>query len=372
MKKHTQINSIDDNVFQKAADWLALMKSGDLTFETEKSFYIWLCESPAHQKAYESIFSIWDDTKFLHTDPLAIEDLKEDWVKEKILTKKNWFHKLKIGIMPHRMIALAATVLFVVAGIWLTLYQKTSTITYATKTGEQKTISLPDGSTLHLDTETVLSIKFTRKLRYVEMTTGRSLFSVAHDSKRPFVVSVGQIVVQAIGTQFNIYKEETGKVSVSVTEGQVKVSLKKEAEMPKNKIVSKNLIKKETSSKKLLTKKTIRQSDFPNEILATGQKIIINEPDADYEIKPVDIELTKEWKEGRLSFYKAPLAEVIEEINRYLDKKIYIEDKRLNDLDISLTFKIAHRHNFVNVLEKAMSIKSRTTFDGKIFISKKE
>ena len=372
MKTDSKINIIGNNISRDAADWLSLMKAGGLTSETEKSFYIWLSEDPAHQDAYEEILSIWDDAASLSADPLVVADLKEDWVEEKRLAEGKWFHKLAIGFMPLRHLAVAATVLFIVAGIWLVQYKTTSPMIYQTVTGEQKTVYLSDGSTLCMDTETTVSVSFTRELRHIDLVTGRSLFSVAHDPDRPFVVTTGPVAVRAIGTQFNIYKEKTGKMSVAVTEGEVQVSSKKQDKLLDKKIISGNLAREVAFPGKLIHRDVIRQPDLFKATLVTGQKIIINEHNADYEIKTVDTDLVKDWTDGRLSFYKAPLPEVIEEINRYLETKIYIKDSRLNDLEISLTFKIAHRYSFLKALKKVMPIRSQVTIHGKIFLTKKE
>ena len=82
MKIKSEIYDIDDQVSRESADWLMRLKAGNMTSDTEKRFYVWLSEDSAHQDAYELIRSIWDDAGMLATEPLAVNDLKENWVKE--------------------------------------------------------------------------------------------------------------------------------------------------------------------------------------------------------------------------------------------------------------------------------------------------
>jgi transmembrane sensor len=47
---------------------------------------------------------------------------------------------------------------------------------------------------------------------------------VAHDSHRPFRMRTRAGVVQAIGTQFNVYARQSGETRVSVIEGRVQLT----------------------------------------------------------------------------------------------------------------------------------------------------
>src|SRR6185312_16380584 len=59
--------------------------------------------------------------------------------------------------------------------------------------------------------------------RDVELIEGQALFAVAHDVARPFIVSAGNAAVRAVGTQFDVYRKQTG-TTVTVVEGRVAVS----------------------------------------------------------------------------------------------------------------------------------------------------
>jgi len=86
-------------------------------------------------------------------------------------------------------------------------------------------VQLPDGTKVWLNSES--SIRYPSSfdsIRQVEVT-GETYFEVAKDASHPFVVSVGGVRVQALGTKFNIsaYANE-GVMTTTLIEGSVKVS----------------------------------------------------------------------------------------------------------------------------------------------------
>jgi transmembrane sensor len=111
----------------------------------------------------------------------------------------------------------------VVAGWWLVTTLAPSAEVYATRVGDQKSIALSDGSVLDLNTESRARVQFSAGGRDVLLLEGEALFTVAHDANRPFRVHSGDVVVQAIGTRFNVYR--TGETTkVAVVEGVVQLS----------------------------------------------------------------------------------------------------------------------------------------------------
>lgn len=94
--------------------------------------------------------------------------------------------------------------------------------TYATDRGELRSVELPDGSSVRLNARSRVTVRFTGDARDVYLD-GEAMFSVKHESQRPFRVHSGNSLVQAIGTQFNVDRRPSGTVVV-VLEGAVQVS----------------------------------------------------------------------------------------------------------------------------------------------------
>ena len=76
--------------------------------------------------------------------------------------------------------------------------------TYSTDVGERRSVNLPDGSTVLLDSRSLLQVDFTARTRQVELVHGQALFSVIHDPQKPFLVRAGATVIRDIGTQFDV------------------------------------------------------------------------------------------------------------------------------------------------------------------------
>src|SRR5207244_12734060 len=77
-------------------------------------------------------------------------------------------------------------------------------ITLRTGIGERATASLEDGSTVVLNTNSVLEINYSKLRRDVKLIAGQVLFKVAHDTARPFIVAAANHEVVAVGTEFEV------------------------------------------------------------------------------------------------------------------------------------------------------------------------
>ncbi len=102
--------------------------------------------------------------------------------------------------------AIAAVVVLATAGI--AIWQATARLSpnvrsYVTETGELRTITLEDGSTVFLDAQSRLKVRFTSSGRDIDLD-GQALFKVTHDTVRRFRVHTGDAMVEAVGTEFNV------------------------------------------------------------------------------------------------------------------------------------------------------------------------
>jgi transmembrane sensor len=93
----------------------------------------------------------------------------------------------------------------------------------STAVGEQRSVELLDGSVVHLNTGTRVAVRLSETTRDIRLLEGEALFKVYHDPSRPFRVHTFGAVIQAIGTQFNVYRRADG-ATVSVVEGRVQIS----------------------------------------------------------------------------------------------------------------------------------------------------
>jgi transmembrane sensor len=156
---------------------------------------------------------------------------------------------------------------------------------FATAVGEQRAIELEDGSVVHLNTQSRVEVQFSKQGRNVHLLAGEALFKVHHDSARPFRVYTSDAVIQAIGTEFNVYRRPEGTI-VSVLEGSVQVS-----QPAANASHSTNLGAGQQA-----------RVDHAGQIAAAPSR----EPAA-----------LASWRQRRLIFKSTPLLEMVTEFNRY-------------------------------------------------------
>lgn len=195
---------------------------------------------------------------------------------------------------------------------------------YQTDTGEQRTISLTDGSVIYLNTQSLARVAFSNDARDIYLEEGQAIFKVAHDATRPFRVHVEYATVQAIGTQFDVNRH-ADRTDVAVIEGLVKI-IAEGGDSGAN-----SQANTEVSAGKAVT-------------IAAAAEIS----------RPVDVDVAEivAWRHRRLVFYKETLAEIAAEFNRYnRAPKIRVEGEALQGKRYSGTFDADDPHSFLQYLE---------------------
>ena len=95
----------------------------------------------------------------------------------------------------------------------------------STPKGIKKQLSLPDGSTVYLNSGSTLHISpgFGVTNRVV-LLSGEAFFIVKHNQTKPFTIQSGRLMITDIGTAFNVkaYSDE-GQVKVAVESGEVSI-----------------------------------------------------------------------------------------------------------------------------------------------------
>lgn len=103
--------------------------------------------------------------------------------------------------------------------------QRASQLTVTTPRGEDRQLTLPDGSRVWLNAESEISFpsKFTSRVRKVKVK-GEAYFEVSKDPRRPFIVSTDYFTTTVHGTSFNLRARSTDDAGVALVEGSVSVS----------------------------------------------------------------------------------------------------------------------------------------------------
>ena len=199
----------------------------------------------------------------------------------------------------NRLVALAASVVLL-AGLaaWLAIgYSQIQVLD--TAIGEQRRITLADGSQLDLAPNSRVSTRFTLTRRDVRLEGGQAFFAVTHNALRPFIVHAGSLTVTAVGTTFDVRIGPIGTV-VTVGEGRVNVA----PGLDEGGIFSGTITG------------TVRAS--------VGQRVTFSKSAQRLSVASVDPGTAGSWRDGKLQFLGEPLVDVVAAVNRYSATRIVV------------------------------------------------
>ena len=346
----------DELLAAEAADWVIALEGADQ--RTREAFVAWLRTSPEHIREFLAVSAIWGGLPGLSSQPSAEELVAAATSSSNVVAmrgaKRAAERRRKRQPGPRRRWPgrVAAAVLAGVAAgaMLLILPASRDTDSYATVTGELSSVPLPDGSLVTLNTRSAIRINYSAQYRDIHLGEGEALFEAAKDITRPFRVIVGQAMVEAVGTQFNVRKA-ADEVIVTVAEGVVAIS---------------------SSGPDEYLGERGAGSDSPRSVrLIAGQQTRLRPESGKAEVTDVAIEKVISWRERRLIFESLPLKQVIEEFNRYNDPPAVIADKQLESLPISGVFRSNDRDSFFQFLYQMELAEHSTRADGTLVLSGK-
>jgi transmembrane sensor len=331
LKFNTQIS-------EEAADWVVDFRTGDIDAAGRRAFDTWVRSSPEHLRAFLEISAIWNEGSGLDTrreldaDTLTRRAHAEDNVVSfdsfsaegplREGCRSNLQRALSPIVtrpttLPHRLGIAAAIVISILASGGLVCFQFLRAPIYTTAIGEQRTLTLSDGSTIELNSRSRIRVRFAEHERDIDLLEGQALFHVAKDQSRPFVVASDHARVRAVGTQFDVYRKAEGIV-VTVVEGRVAVTTgASDSEASLEGSVGAGPLGRSGLS--------ASGDDSGAAILSAGEQVTLTSHAAPRPA-PANVATATAWTQHQLVLDSAPLVEVAEEFNRYSTRRIVVED----------------------------------------------
>jgi transmembrane sensor len=299
----------------EAAAWMAKLHGPARTATVESAWRHWLAESPEHAHAWELATEAWAFS----------EDLPAALPLRSIPTRSR-----RLRIVLFRPVTVAAVLCVALVCVAIQFLGRSSVTTVL---GEQRTLTLPDGSRVELNTNSRLNLEFDDRTRTVVLETGEAYFNVAHE-RRPFVVIAGPRKIIAVGTSFLVRRDEVADNSVTVTliEGRVAVAPVSAPDV---------LPSGPTAGISLLS---------PGKRLRTGQHSSpkIDSPSVDKETA---------WMRGQLIFDETPLREAILEFNRYSAVQIKVASREVGDIPVGGVFRIGDSSSFAAAVAESHALR---------------
>lgn len=327
--ENTSPDAIDGG---QAEAWLARLHAPDCSAGERAEFEDWLAQAPANIEAYLEIERIQSMVAELSSDELLRAAARSARRMPPVRpASRRW---LPIGS------AIAATLAVAVGTVlWFGRAPEVAVVEYATAVGEQRTLTLADGTQVLLDTNSSLATRFDADSRDVELRQGRAQFVVGKDPQRPFVVHAGSSTVRDIGTTFQVSRAGSD-VNVGLIEGAVVVAAGQGAAAS-------------------------------SAMLAPGEQVTVSQAGVIADKQPLDVAVAKAWPLGDLVFKDRRLDLLVDEMNRYSRTQLRLADPSLGEVTVSGVFHIGDQDALVAVLERGWSLRAERT-NGEIVLHRDE
>ncbi|WP_343699063.1 FecR domain-containing protein [Caulobacter sp.] len=287
----------------QASEWLARLDAGRTT---ERELDDWREADPRRAAAFAQVAAAWSRLDVLRTaDALPP-------ARELRVSRRGW---LAGGG------ALAASL---VGGVYLGRDHLLRT-GVSTDVGERRTFTLPDGSSVELNTDTRIAWRFDRKRRRLWLERGEAALTVAQDALRPFELVTVRGLARLAAGQFNARLRPAG-LDLIVLAGQAAVeTVSASAEVG------------------------VASAAAARQVLEiTDQRIDVADA------REAEVQSVQAWRRGEIVFEGQSLSAAVEEYNRYLTRKLVVDDTRAANLRLGGRFLTGDPDSFLRAL--------RTTF----------
>jgi len=274
----------------------------------EAGFRQWLAVDAAHRRAFEQATEAWE---LAASVSVAGTPRMTRWPEKRDRPLVWGIAAVAVGIAP--------------AGI-STLYWIHDP-TLSTGVGEQRMVTLEDGSRITLNTSTRLSVQYEPRVRYVRLLEGEALFDVAKMPDRPFIVTAGDRDIRALGTSFDVRREEN-RVVVMLLEGNVTV------------------LSNQPSGMRLPGSPNAPAA--PVETLTPGDRVTFAGATPTRDRPPVE-DVTA-WRNGEVVLDKTRLVDAVTEMNRYSTTKVMIDRPEAANVRVSGIFRAGDSVRFAHAV----------------------
>jgi transmembrane sensor len=314
-------------VYEEAAAWVAQLEGQAPAADERARFEDWIGRSPTHASAYQEALQTWRDLAAMRESGQYRSLLGQPTLRERVIS----------SLRAPRWFAVAVGTAAVAALAWLGIsldvlpfpHQPTQV---TTQLAEVRETTLPDGTHVVLGAQSQLNFEVTQRVRRATVVGGDAYFAVAHDAARPFTVSIDDMQIRVVGTQFEV-RRRSGEVSIAVAEGTVDVSRTNAAAV--------RLHRGEALTARASAPLAVRA------------------------VEPTDIAA---WRSGRLVYDNAELRDVVADANRYGRSRIVIADAQLASLRVTTSFRTSQVEGMIETLQAALPLVAERHTDGDVVL----
>ncbi|NHQ93159.1 FecR family protein, partial [Janthinobacterium lividum] len=313
LREHAAFTATQDPVALSAATWFS--RRHDLDAQSQAEFAAWLAADALHTHTYAQL---QDSYRAARRIPVQVA---ARWTVPAPSPRRPLLRSLRV--LPY---AAAAMLLLGVGAGGYQWWQQQAVFSqsYATLRGQRLAVTLPDGSTLQLDTATQLHVTLYRQRREVRLAHGEALFRVQAKQGQAFDVLSGPVTVKVVGTQFAVRNTllQDGQLRVAVQHGHVRVA-------------------------------GARQDSVE---LTAGQGVTADAGGRLSVVASLAPGSVAPWRDGRITFDNVPLGAALAEFERYGDTGLLVRDAAVARLRIGGSFSLAQLDRFAAALPQLLPV----------------
>lgn len=304
-------------------EWLLRLDAAPDDAEVRAAFDAWLDRSEANREAFRVVGRTWDRLGSLpRKHPTANAQLGN---RPKI---DGMSIERKPSLVTRRRVrpAIAAVAVAVTACLALAFFpslQMRVLADHVTGVAELREVVLDDGSVVHLDAGSAISLKYRAAHREVALLAGQAFFEVVSVQGRPFTVQAGDVTVTVTGTAFGV-RRSLEAVSVAVQSGTVDVSL---------------------------------DDGKPAATLSRGQRLVVDRASRTMVRSEVVPEEVATWRRHRLVVHDVTLDDVVDELQRHFAGLIVLRDRALARRLVTGVFDLTRPVEALNAVAETQNAK---------------
>lgn len=345
----------DEAIRQTAHHWRARISAGSMSKAERSAFELWHDSDPAHALAYDRAVTIYSALGEINRGDYRREVFKRLFREHFLYVYRQGIQRLRSKAGATVAIVFAATSAVCAVFILPPLLQKydhvsaSATIVevYTSKKNDVRTVELSDGSLLTLGAGTEIEIVFSHRVRTARVLSGAVLFNVAKDKARPFSVKAGNLTATVLGTSFDV-RNSGGIHRVAVAEGEVEISFPLMVDGRTSTLVAKTQ-------------------------LQAGQQVSASISEGLSKATAVELDDVAAWRDRRLIYKRASIAELVADANRYDDRQVIIDpsSESIGQLRLSGSFRGDNIDRMLLTLQDIHPIDVDTTSEDRVILKRR-
>jgi transmembrane sensor len=341
-----------DPIQLAAAEWIVRLQQSALSLDEVSAWQQWMRSDEKHAAVFKRMEELWHKFDAIEVPPHPSSGAVSSDAYDASVPVGEWLRcdeaasKMSHARRRYRKRAFVAAACAALACVAVTtgaLYRGGMRQTelarqrIETAVGENRSITLADGSSVALGGHTRLSFSLRAYVREIVLEEGEAFFAVAKDPSRPFQVHAGNATVTAVGTEFDVRRSDD-RVTVAVLEGRVMVQPMAPL-MPVSWLPASRPVGHAAA-------------------LAAGERTTINRNGVESTSALTNAQSAIEWQEGQLAFEGESLRNVVQDVNRYSSKPVVIADEKTATLRITGTISNSNVLGWVKSLQPAFGVRA--------------